>query len=47
MHVGKKKYHFLFPLEVLLSATGRGTFAEYVCANENAIILKPANLTIE
>ena len=29
----------------LPSATGRGTFAEYVCANENAIALKPANLT--
>jgi NADPH:quinone reductase-like Zn-dependent oxidoreductase len=31
----------------LPSATGRGTFAEYVCANENAITLKPANLTFE
>jgi NADPH:quinone reductase-like Zn-dependent oxidoreductase len=31
----------------LPSATGRGTFAEYVCANENAISLKPANLTFE
>jgi NADPH:quinone reductase-like Zn-dependent oxidoreductase len=29
------------------SATGRGTFAEYVCANESAITLKPANLTFE
>jgi NADPH:quinone reductase-like Zn-dependent oxidoreductase len=29
------------------SATGRGTFAEYVCANEKAISLKPANLTFE
>ena len=29
------------------SATGRGTFAEYVCANETAITLKPANLTFE
>jgi NADPH:quinone reductase-like Zn-dependent oxidoreductase len=28
-------------------ATGRGTFAEFVCANENAIALKPTNLTIE
>ncbi len=26
-------------------STGRGTFAEYVCAAENAIALKPANLT--
>jgi NADPH:quinone reductase-like Zn-dependent oxidoreductase len=31
----------------LPSATGRGTFAEYVCVNENAITLKPANLTFE
>jgi NADPH:quinone reductase-like Zn-dependent oxidoreductase len=31
----------------LPSATGRGTFAEYVCANKNAITLKPANLTFE
>jgi len=31
----------------LPSATGRGTFAEYVCANENAITLKPVNLTFE
>jgi NADPH:quinone reductase-like Zn-dependent oxidoreductase len=28
-------------------ATGRGTFAEYVCAKENLITLKPANLTFE
>jgi NADPH:quinone reductase-like Zn-dependent oxidoreductase len=31
----------------LPSATGRGTFAEYVCARENRITLKPANLTFE
>jgi NADPH:quinone reductase-like Zn-dependent oxidoreductase len=31
----------------LPSSTGRGTFAEYVCANQNAITLKPANLTFE
>jgi len=31
----------------LPSATGRDTFAEYVCANETAITLKPANLTFE
>jgi NADPH:quinone reductase-like Zn-dependent oxidoreductase len=31
----------------LPSATGRGTFAEYVCANEKAITLKPTNLTFE
>jgi NADPH:quinone reductase-like Zn-dependent oxidoreductase len=31
----------------LPSATGRGTFAEYVCAKEFLIALKPANLTFE
>ncbi len=31
----------------LPSATGRGTFAEYVCAEENLIALKPANVTFE
>src|SRR3990170_5739114 len=31
----------------LPSATGRGTFAEYVCAKENLITLKPANLSFE
>lgn len=31
----------------LPSATGRGTFAEYVCADENTITLKPVNLTFE
>ena len=31
----------------LPSATGRGTFAEYVCAKESLIALKPANLTFE
>jgi len=31
----------------LPSSTGRGTFAEYVCAEENAITLKPANLSFE
>ncbi len=29
------------------SATGRGTFAEYVCASETTIALKPANLSFE
>jgi NADPH:quinone reductase-like Zn-dependent oxidoreductase len=29
----------------LPSSTGRGTFAEYVCAEENAIAPKPANLS--
>ena len=28
----------------LPGATGRGTFAEYVCAEENALTRKPANL---
>jgi len=31
----------------LPSATGRGTFAEYVCAEEYLITLKPVNLTFE
>ncbi|HLO31172.1 MAG TPA: NAD(P)-dependent alcohol dehydrogenase, partial [Anaerolineales bacterium] len=31
----------------LPNSTGRGTFAEYVCANQNAITLKPVNLTFE
>jgi NADPH:quinone reductase-like Zn-dependent oxidoreductase len=31
----------------LPSATGRGTFAEYVCADEKTISLKPANLSFE
>jgi len=31
----------------LPSSTGRGTFAEFVCANEKAITLKSANLTFE
>ncbi|MBA3531503.1 MAG: NAD(P)-dependent alcohol dehydrogenase [Ardenticatenales bacterium] len=30
-----------------LSACGRGGFAEYVCAPEEALVLKPANLTFE
>jgi NADPH:quinone reductase-like Zn-dependent oxidoreductase len=30
-----------------LSESGRGTFAEYVCANENALVLKPTNLSFE
>ena len=30
-----------------LSACGWGAFAEYVCANENALALKPANMTFE
>jgi NADPH:quinone reductase-like Zn-dependent oxidoreductase len=31
----------------LPSATGRGTFVEFVCADEKMISLKPANLTFE
>jgi NADPH:quinone reductase-like Zn-dependent oxidoreductase len=31
----------------LPSSTGRGTFAEYVCAKETLITLKPASLTFE
>jgi NADPH:quinone reductase-like Zn-dependent oxidoreductase len=31
----------------LPGATSRGTFTENVCANENAITLKPANLSFE
>ncbi len=31
----------------LPSATGCGTFAEYVCASEKLVALKPANLTFE
>lgn len=31
----------------LPSATGRGTFADYVCANENVIALKLTNVTFE
>ncbi|MGD9329058.1 MAG: NAD(P)-dependent alcohol dehydrogenase, partial [Cyclobacteriaceae bacterium] len=30
-----------------LSASGWGGFAEYVCAPENALALKPANMTFE
>jgi NADPH:quinone reductase-like Zn-dependent oxidoreductase len=30
-----------------LSMCGRGTFAEYVCASEHALALKPSNITFE
>ena len=30
-----------------LNASGRGSFAEYVCASESALVLKPANLSFE
>jgi NADPH:quinone reductase-like Zn-dependent oxidoreductase len=48
--VGKNVRQFKLGDEVfgyLPSTTGRGTFAEYVCADENAITLKPTNLTFE
>jgi NADPH:quinone reductase-like Zn-dependent oxidoreductase len=48
--IGNKVRQFMPGDEVfgyLPSATGRGTFAEYVCAKENYITLKPANLTFE
>jgi NADPH:quinone reductase-like Zn-dependent oxidoreductase len=48
--VGKNVRQFKLGDEVfgyLPSTTGRGTFAEYVCADENAIALKPTNLTFE
>ncbi len=48
--IGSNAKHFKPGDEVfgfLPSATGRGTFAEFVCAKENLITLKPANLTFE
>ena len=30
-----------------LAAWGKGAFAEYVCVPENAVALKPANMTFE
>src|SRR5918998_5113791 len=30
-----------------LSICGRGAFAEYICASEDALVLKPANLSFE
>jgi len=30
-----------------LSVSGRGSFAEYVCAREDALVLKPAKMTFE
>ena len=46
--VGEKVTQFKPGDEVfgfLPSSTGRGTFAEYVCAKENLLVHKPANLT--
>jgi NADPH:quinone reductase-like Zn-dependent oxidoreductase len=47
--VGKNVTAFQLGDEVFgdLSASGRGTFAEYVCASESALVLKPANLSFE
>lgn len=47
--VGKNVTQFQPGDEVFgdLSACGRGAFAEYVCAREAALVLKPANLSFE
>ncbi len=47
--VGKKVEQFKAGDEVFgdLSAVGWGAFAEYVCAKESALLLKPANVTFE
>lgn len=47
--IGKNVKQFRSGDEVFgdLSACGRGGFAEYVCVPENALALKPANLTFE
>lgn len=47
--VGKNVMQFQPGDEVFgdLSACGRGTFAEYVCASETALVLKPANISFE
>ncbi|MEQ8671852.1 MAG: NAD(P)-dependent alcohol dehydrogenase [Aggregatilineales bacterium] len=47
--VGKDVKQFKAGDEVFgdLSGGGWGAFAEYVCANENALLLKPSNLTFE
>jgi NADPH:quinone reductase-like Zn-dependent oxidoreductase len=47
--VGKNVTQFKLGDEVFgdLSGCGWGTFAEYVCANENALLLKPTSLTFE
>jgi NADPH:quinone reductase-like Zn-dependent oxidoreductase len=43
--VGKNVTQFQPGAEVF--GASRGAFAEYVCASENAVVLKPANLTFE
>ncbi len=47
--VGKSVTQFQPGDEVFgdLSACGRGTFAEYVCASETALVLKPATISFE
>lgn len=47
--VGKNVTAFRLGDEVFgdLNISGRGTFAEYVCATEDALVLKPANLSFE
>jgi len=47
--VGKNVTQFQPGDEVFgdLSRCGRGAFAEYVCATEDALVLKPANLSFE
>ena len=47
--VGKNVTQFQPGDEVFgdLSASGRGAFAEYVCASETALVLKPANISFE
>ena len=48
--IGRKVKQFKPGDEVfgfLPSSTGEGTFAEFVCASENLLTLKPANLTFE
>lgn len=47
--VGRDVKHFQPGDEVFgdVSDCGWGAFAEYVCASENAVVLKPANLTFE
>jgi NADPH:quinone reductase-like Zn-dependent oxidoreductase len=47
--VGKKAKHFKVGDEVFgdLSAGGWGAFAEYTCAPENNLFLKPSNMTFE
>ncbi|RPI32488.1 MAG: NAD(P)-dependent alcohol dehydrogenase [Actinomycetota bacterium] len=48
--IGRKVKQFKPDDEVfgfLPSSTGKGTFAEFVCASENLLTLKPANLTFE